>query len=304
MKPQTQEPLKDDTIPQLFNNTMGAFKAAVKKLYREHPLLVLFSIFFILICMYFLFTAIDINYVYSVVVTFLFVFLSICLYVKEKNTLNSIFSFSLGIFTAFAVVWNGATFSIFFLSFIILLIGIFFIAIIRASGNVEEKSTIAAISYISDFKTNKNDLQEVKAYVSKQGGLLSIDTIWEAILFFAYQKVPKEQMKTLIGALNYIYTVTKVDTEPLLILLSNMNHLSHTEADLETNIAILKRYILKGKSTPSKLVNILNDVLHIAIENNVDFALFTDTILAYLSCGYTQDRIVEKLATKFTNKAG
>ena len=165
-------------------------------------------------------------------------------------------------------------------------------------------NTIAAISYISDFETNKKDLQEVKENVSKQGGLLSIDTIWEAIQFFAYQKVPKKHMTILIGTLNYIYTVTKVDTEPLLILLSNMNHLSHSEAKLDTNIAILKTYILKGKSTPSKLVNILNDALPIAIENDIDFALFTDTILTYLSYGYTQERIVEKLSAKFTNQAG
>ena len=240
---------------------------------------------------------------YSVVVTFLFVFLSICLYVKEKNTLNSIFSFSLGIFTAFAVVWNGPTFSIFFISFIILLIGIFFIASIRESANVQEKRTLAAISYISDFETNKKDLQEVKANITKQGGLLSIDTIWEAILFFAYQKVPKEQMITLIGSLNYIYTVTKVDTEPLFVLLSNMNHLSHTEASLQANIAILKSYILKGKSTPSNLVTILNDTLNIAIENDVDFVLLTDTILTYLSYGYTQAKIVEKLTATFTSGA-
>lgn len=165
MNSQTQEAVTDDTIPRVFNNTMGAFKAVVKKLYREQPSLVLFLIFFLLICVYFLFKAINNNYVYSVVVTLLFVFLSICLYVKEKNTLNSIFSFSLGIFTAFAVIWNGSTFSIFFISFVILLIGIFFIASIRAAGNVEEKRTLAAIFYISDFETNKKDLEEVKANV-------------------------------------------------------------------------------------------------------------------------------------------
>jgi len=304
MKSQTQELLKEDTISKLFNNTMGAFKAVIKQLYRDHPSLVLFFIFFLLICVYFLFKAINNSYAYSVVVTLLFVFLSICLYGREKNTLNSIFSFSLGIFTAFTVTWNGPTFSIFFISFIILLLGIFFITSIRAAANVEEKRTIAAISYISDFETNKKDLQEVKENVSKQGGLLSIDTIWETILFFAYQKVPKGKMITLIGALNYIYTVTKVDTELLLILLSNMNYLSHTEASLETNIAILKTYILKGKSTPSKLIRILNEALPIAIENDIDFALFTETILTYLSYGYAQQRIVEKVSTKFTKQAG
>ena len=43
MKTQTQEPVKDDTISQLFNNTLGAFKAVVKELYREHPLLYFLS---------------------------------------------------------------------------------------------------------------------------------------------------------------------------------------------------------------------------------------------------------------------
>jgi hypothetical protein len=51
-------------------------------------------------------------------------------------------------------------------------------------------------------------------------------------------------------------------------------------------------------------VNILNDALHVAIENNIDFVVFTETILAYLSFGYTQQRIVEKLSTKFANVTG
>jgi hypothetical protein len=201
----------------------------------------------------------------------------------NKNSLNSIFSFSLGLFTAFTVAWNGPTLSIFFITFIILLIGILFIASIRATATVEERLTTAANSYVSDFETNKKDLQEVKASVTKQGGLLSIEKTWEAIVFFAYQKVPKTQMITLINALNYLYTVTKVETESLLVLLNNMNHLSHTETDLATNISVLKLYVLRGKSTPGNLVTILNDALHIAIENDIDFVLFTDTILTYLS---------------------
>jgi hypothetical protein len=297
-------PTKGDNASQHFNDTLRALLVVVNKLYRDHPSLVIIFIFLSLMSFYSLFRAINSNYMYSLIVTFLFMFLSICLYIKDKNSLNSIFSFSLGIFTAFTVAWNGPTFSIFFISFIILLIGIFFIASIRAAATVEERLTTAANSYINDFDTNKKDLQEVKAHVAKQGGLLSIDKIWEAIVFFAYQKVPKHQMITLIDALNYVYTVTKADTESLLILLNNMNHLSHTEAGLAINIAALKLYILKGKSTPSNLVKILNDSLHVAIENNIDFVLFTETILTYLSHGYTQEKIVEKLSATFTSKAG
>jgi hypothetical protein len=41
-----------------------------------------------------------------------------------------------------------------------------------------------------------------------------------------------------------------------------MNHPSHTEANLATNIETLKLYVLKGKSTPKNLAKILNDALH------------------------------------------
>ena len=300
---QTDQPDKSDGLPKHFNNMMRSFLSVFKKLYRDQPSLVTIFIAIVLLCSYFLFKAINNNYVYSAVVTFLFIFLSICLYIKEKNSLNSIFSFSLGIFTAFTVSWNSPTFSIFFLSFIVLLTGIFFVSSIRAAANVEEKLTTAAISYIGDFETNKKDLQEVKASVTKQEGLLPIDTVWEAILFFAYQKVPKNQMITLISAVNYVYTVTKVDSELLLVLLSNIYYLAQNENELEVNAAILKLYILKGKSTPGNLVKILNDTLHIAIENNINFAIFTETILTYLSSGYARERIVEKLSAKFTGSA-
>ncbi len=295
-------PAKGDNTPQHFNDTLRVLLNVVNKLYRDNPPLVIIVTFLSLMSFYILFKAINNTYIYSLVVTLLFMFLSICLYIKDKNSLNSIFSFSLGIFTAFTVMWNGSTFSIFFISFIILLIGILFIASIRAAATVEERLTTAANSYISDFETNKKDLQEVKASVTKQGGLLSIDKTWEAIVFFAYQKVPKRRMITLIDGLNYVYTVTKIDTDSLLILLNNMNHLSHTETDLATNISVLKLYVLKGKSTPSNLVTILNDALHIAIENDTDFVLFTDTILTYLSRGYTQAKIVEKLSATFTKE--
>ncbi len=42
----------------------------------------------------------------------------------------------------------------------------------------------------------------------------------------------------------------------------HMNHPSHTEANLATNIETLKLYVLKGKSTPNNLAKILNDALH------------------------------------------
>ncbi len=304
MKFQTKNQVKDDTVSRHFNDVLRSLLVVLDKLYKLNAPLVIFLLFFFLLCLYFLFRAINITYMYSLVVTLLFILLSISLYVKDKNSLNSIFSFSLGIFTAFTVTWNAATFSIFFIGFIILVISIFFIASIRAAAKVEERLTTAANAYISDFETNKKTLQEVVRNVIKQNGLLSIDTMWEAIVFFAYQKVPKNHMVTLIDALNQIYTVTKVDTESLLILLNNINLLSQTEDSLTRNIAILKLYILKGKSTPSNLVNILNEALHVAIENNIDFVVFTETILTYLSYGYTQQRIIEKLSTKFAKVTG
>ncbi len=304
MKSQTKNPVKEDTVSRHFNNVLKSLLVVLDKLYKLNAPLVLFLLFFFLICFYFLFRAINSTYVYSLVVTLLFILLSISLYIKDKNSLNSIFSFSLGIFTAFTVTWNAATFSIFFIGFIMLVISIFFIASIRAAAKVEERMTTAANAYISDFETNKKTLQEVVRNVTKQNGLLSIDTMWEAILFFAYQKVPKNHMITLIDALNQIYTVTKVDTESLLILLNNINLLSQTEDSLTRNIAILKLFLLKGKSTPGNLVNIFNDALHVAIVNNVEFVVFTETIHTYLSYGYTQQRIVEKLSAKFANVSG
>lgn len=303
MKSETQKPIKDDTLSQHFKDVVGSFLAAIKQLYRDHPALVTIFLFLVLFSIYAIAKAININYIYSLFVTLLFVFLSICLYIKDRSSLSAIFSFSLGIFTAFTVTWNGQTFSIFFVCFIILLIGIFFVASIVAAANAQEKLFTAANFYINDPKTNKKDLDEVDSLLKKQNGLLPIEKKHEAILFFAYQKVPKEQMVMLIEAVNFLYTVTKVDADLLLTLISNIYLLSHTEADLANNIMLIKMYPRKCKSTPSNLVKILNDTLHIAIENNVDFALFTDTILTYLSSGYTSSRIVEKLSAKFTKEA-
>ncbi len=296
---QTQKTKKDDTSAQIFKDLLKSLGAVFEKLYKEHSSLVILIIFILLLCGFVLFRTIDISYLYSLFVTFLFIFLSICLYIKEKSSLNAIFAFSLGIFTAFTVAWNGSTFSIFFVSFIVLIIGMFFVASIRVAADEEEKLVTAANSYLNDFETNKKDLKEVYETVKKQAGLLSISKKQEAVLFFAYQKVPKDQMITLIETLNFMYTMTKLDTEILLILLHNMYCLSHTESDFLFNRETLKLYILKGKSTPKSLVNILNDTLHIAIENDIDFISFTDTILTYLSHGHTQISITEQLSKKF-----
>jgi len=300
--PQTQKTHKGDGSSQIFNDLLKSLRNAFSTLYRDNAPLVIVFIFIVLICCYTVFRAISSGYIYSLIITLLFTFLSICLYIKEKSSLTAIFSFSLGIFTAFTVPWNGSTFSIFFIGFTILVISILFIASVIAAGNEEERLNTAASFYLSDFETNKKDLKEVYETVKKQDGLLPIGKKQEAILFFAYQKVPKQQMLTLIAALDFMYTMTKLDTELLLVLLNNIYCLSHTAHDLTINIATLKLYILKGKSTPKSLVDILNDTLHIAIENDVDFVSFTDTIVTYLSRGYPQTRIAEQLLRNFAKK--
>src|SRR6266852_4715398 len=120
MKPQIQKPVKDDTVSQHFNDVVRKLIVVLDTLYKNNPVLVIIVVFILLFCFYVLSRTIDISYIYSLIVTFLFIFLSVCLYIKDKNSLNSMFSFSLGIFTAFTVPWNGSTFSIFFISFIIL----------------------------------------------------------------------------------------------------------------------------------------------------------------------------------------
>jgi hypothetical protein len=106
----------------------------------------------------------------------------------------------------------------------------------------------------------------------------------------------------LITALSYIHPMTKVDAELLLPLLNNINYLSQTEQDLDTNVEVLHTCFREAKSTPIDLVKLLNDALPIAIENEIDFVLFMDTILAYLSRGYAQASIVERLSRQFTKK--
>ncbi len=87
-------PAKDDNdnTSQHFNDALRALLNVVNKLYRDHPSLVIVFIFLSLMSFYFLFRAINNNYIYSLIVTLLFMFLSICLYIKDKNSLNAIFS--------------------------------------------------------------------------------------------------------------------------------------------------------------------------------------------------------------------
>ncbi len=177
---------------------------------------------------------------------------------------------------------------------------------IRPAANVEEKLTRAANFYISDFATNKKDLQEVVDIITKhkydKGGLLSTDKVHDAMLFFAHHKVPKSRMILIITKLSYLYPVTKVDAESLLLLLNNVNYVSQTEEDLTTNVKALEHCFFKARSTPSSLVKLLNEALPIAIENEIDFVLFTNTILTYLARGYAQTSIIEHLSRKFTKK--
>ncbi len=224
--PQAQKPNKGDTTSQAFNDVVRSLLAVLDKLIRDFSALVVIFIFVLLTSVYLILRAINSDYTYSLSVTFLFMFLSLGLYFKDKSFLNPIIAFSLGIFTAFTVTWNGSTFSIFVISFSLLFIILFLFECIRAAANVDEKLTKAAIAYMSDIPTNKKDLKEVADIITQQkrdkGGLLTTPTLYDAILFFAYHKVPKSQMILLITALSYMYTLTKVDTEPLLLLLNNI----------------------------------------------------------------------------------
>ncbi len=303
---QAQKPRKDDNTSQAFNDVLKSLLAVLDKLIRDFSALVVIFIFVLLTSVYLILRAINSDYTYSLSITFLFMFLSLGLYFKDKSLLNAIIAFSLGIFTAFTVTWNGATFSIFVISFSLLFVILFLIKCIRDAANVEEKLTKAAIAYISDIPTNEKDLKEVADIITQhkrdKGGQLSTPMLYDAILFFAYHKVPKSRMILLITALNYMYTLTKVDTASLLLLLNNMNYVSQTEEDLATNLLTLQHQLLEARSTPSDLVKLLNDALPVAIENEIDFGMFTKTILTYLSHGYTQTSIVEQLSRKFTKK--
>src|SRR5260370_26615776 len=81
-----------------------------------------------------------------------------------------------------------------------------------------------------------------------------------------------------------------------------MQYISQTEEDLATNVITLQHCFRKARSTPSSLVKLLNEALPIAIENEIDFVLFTNTILTSLARGYAQTSIIEHLSRKFTKK--
>jgi len=303
---QAQKPHKDDSIPQAFNDVLKSLLAVVDKLMKEFPAIVVVFVFVLFISVYLILRAVNSEYTYSLSITFLFLFFSYCLYFKDKSILNAIIAFSVGIFTAFAVTWNGTTFTIFVICSVLLSIALFLTNCIRLAADVQEKQTKAAIAYSDDIEANQKDLKEVTDIIMHhkhdKGGLLTASQVHEAILFFAYHKVSKSRMITLITALSYIHPMTKVDVGLVLPLLSNINYASVTEDDLETNMENLHRYFRKAHSTPTDLVKLLNDALPIAIENNIDFVLFTDTILLYLSRGYSQTSILEKLSRQFTKK--
>ncbi len=301
-----QKPIKSNTTPQAFNEVVRSLLSLLDKLLKDFSALVIVFIFALFISVYLLLRAINSDYTYSLSVTFLFLFLSLGLYFKEKSFLTTIIAFTLGIFTAFTVIWNGSTFSIFVISFSLLFVILFLFKCVQAAASVEEKLTRAANFYSSDFATNKKDLQEVVDIITQhkydKGGLLSPEMVHDAMLFFAHHKVPKSRMILLITQLSYLYPLTKVDAESLLPLLNNVNYVSQTEEDLTTNLKALEHCFFEARSTPSGLVKLLNEALPIAIENEIDFVLFTNTILTYLSRGYAQANIVEHLSRKFTKK--
>src|SRR5438876_5933977 len=274
-KSQAQKPSKGNTTPQAFNDVVRSLLSLLDKLYKDFSALVIIFIFVLFISVYLLLRSINRDYTYSLSVTFLFLFLSLGLYFKDKSFLSAIVAFSLGIFTAFTVTWNGSTFSIFVISFSLLFVILFLFECIRAAANVEEQLTRAANFYSSDVATNKKDLQEVVDIITQhkhdKGGLLSPDKVHDAMLFFAYHKVPKSHMILLITELSYLYPLTKVDVESLLLLLNNVNYVSQTEEDLTTNVIALKHCFREARSTPSGLVKLLNEALPIAIENEIDF---------------------------------
>ncbi len=304
--PQAQQPRKDDSTSQAFNDVLKSFLAVFDSLIRDFSALVVIFIFILLLSVFLILRAITRDYTYPLSITFIFMLLSLGLYFKDKSILSAIIAFSLGNFTAFTVPWNGSTFSIFVISFILLLVSLFLFECVRRAANVQEKLTKAAIAYISDVATNKKDLKEVAAIITQykrdKGRLLSTPTLYDAILLFAHHKVPKSRMILLITALSDLYTLTKVDPQSLLLLLKNMNYVSQTEEDLATNLIALQHIFLEARSTQSDLVTLLNDALPIAIENEIEFGLFTNTMLTYLSRGYAQARIVEKLSRQFTKK--
>src|SRR5258706_4250549 len=142
-KSQGQKPSKGNTNPQAFNDLVRSLLSLLVKLYTDFPALVIIFISVLFISVYLVLKAINSDYFYSLTVTFLFMFLSLGLYFKEKSFLSAIVAFSLGIFTAFTVTWNSSTFSIFGISFFLLFVILVLLACIRLAAKVEEKLTRA-----------------------------------------------------------------------------------------------------------------------------------------------------------------
>lgn len=296
----TQQNNKEDN--KAFNDALKSLGVVLSKLYKDHASLIVLLAFIILFCVFILIRTVDISYLYSIFVTSLFIFLSIGSYVKEKSSLISITSFSLGIFTAFTVTWNGSTFSIFFVSFIILVVSIFLIAAVRLAATKEELLTRAASFYVSDSETNKEILKGIDKAINKQQGILPLSKRYEAILFFAFHKVPKDRMIALMENVNQIYAITKIESERLLTLFKNIHVLSRTENEFQVNKKVLEIALFKGEIIPQDLIDILNSTLYIAIENDIKFGLFVDAILVCSSHGYSREGTIERLTEKFIRK--
>jgi len=106
-KSQAQKPRKGNTTPRAFNDVLRSSLSLLDKLYKDFSALLIIFIFVLLISVYIILRAINLDYAYPLTVTFIFMLLSLGLYFKDKSILNAIIAFSLGIFTAFTVTWNG-----------------------------------------------------------------------------------------------------------------------------------------------------------------------------------------------------
>lgn len=299
---QTQQTNNDDS-PKVFNDALKSLGAVLSKLYEDHSTAIIVFAFIILLSVFILFRTVDISYLYSIFVASIFILFSIGSYIKEKSFIIAITSFSLGLFTAFTVTWNGSTFSIFFVSFIILVVGIFLIAAIKGAANKEELMTRAANFYLNDFEANKKTLEEVDKALNKLQGALPLQKKYEAILFFSYHKISKDRMIALLENLSQVHAITKIEPEMLLVLFKNIHLISRTDNEFLLNKRLLEMAFFKGEIIPQDLVDIMNATMYIAIENDIKFSLFIDAILHCSSHGYSREHIVEEVSKKFPKKA-
>jgi len=242
---------------------------------------------------------INLELVYTLLVGLLFLMLSLCLYVRGKRVLDSLFSFSLGVFAAFAVNWNTSSFFIFLVLFFILVPFLFLISSIKVASSVEDILTKASSFYIHDkISKNKKELQEVREEVIKRKrvGLLSHIDMLNALLFFAFRKVPKSYMIVLIKELDLIYSVTSLDQRIIMETLSKVYYISGKNLkELNLNIKVLKGFIIESESEPSYLLEVLNNNIHFAIEKRIDFEELCKQISSFLHLGYGKKRINTEL---------